>query len=102
MNSGPLLQRPPVEKARRAMLPSTRLGRWAVGLAAANVVLLMGWRLMGPLGGFPGLACGLAGGVVALIAIFRHGERAITVFAALLPALFVLAFVAAELIIGHD
>ncbi len=102
MNSGPVFQRPPVEKARRTMLPSTRLGRWAVGLAAANVVLLMGWRLMGPLGGFPGLACGLAGGVVALIAIFRHGERAITVFATLLPALFVLVFIAAELIVGHD
>lgn len=73
-----------------------------MGLAAANVVLILAWRVMGPAGAWPGFAFGLAGGVVALVAIFRRGERAITVFAAILPLLFVLVFVAAELIIGHD
>jgi hypothetical protein len=33
--------------------------------------------------GIPGLAFGLAGGVVALVAIFWRGERAVTVFVAL-------------------
>jgi hypothetical protein len=53
-------------------------------------------------GAFFGFACGLVGGVVALVAILRHGERAISIFAALVPFVFVLVFVLAELIIGHD
>jgi len=103
MDSGVARQGLPDKRTRRiTILPTTRLGRWAVGLAAANVVLVLGWRLMGPLGAFPGFACGLAGGVVAMVAIFRRGERAITVFAALVPLLLVVAFVLAELIVGHD
>jgi len=83
------------------VLPTTQLGKWAFGLAAVSVVLLFGWSLMGRLGGVPGLAFGLAGGVLALVAIFRRGERALTVFAALLPFLNVLIFLLAELLIGH-
>jgi len=103
MTVGGVPQRLPVKRARRfVILPTTRLGKWAVGLAAANVVLVLGWRLMGPLGAFPGFACGLAGGIVALVAISRRGERAIAVFAATVPALLVVLFVLAELLIGHD
>jgi len=36
--------------------------------------------------------CGLAGGIVGLRAILRHGERAVVVFLAVLP-LFAVAFV---------
>ena len=94
MGSGAVHQRLPVKKAPRiAILPTTRHGRWAVGLAAASVVLVLAWRVMGPAGAVPGFACGLVAGVVALVAIFRHGERAITVFAALVPLVFVLVFV---------
>jgi hypothetical protein len=82
--------------------PTTRLGRWAVALAGAHVLLMAGWRLLGPLGEFPGLVCGLAGGTVGLVAILRRGERALSVFASVLPLLLVLAFVAAELLVGHD
>ena len=89
-------------RRRLAVLPTTRLGRWAVGLAVANVVLMFGWRLMGPLGGGPGLAAGLVGGSLALVALFKRGERALTVIAAVLPLVFVLAFVLAELLVGHD
>jgi hypothetical protein len=64
-----------------------------VRLAAGAVVLVLGWRLLGPLGAIPGFACGTIGGVAALVAIFRHGERAITVFFALVPLVFVIAFV---------
>ncbi len=89
-------------RSRCAILPTTRLGSSAVWLAVASIVLVMSWRLMGPLGGFPGLACGLAGGIVALVAIVRDGERAVTVFAALVPFVNVVVFVLAELLIGHD
>jgi hypothetical protein len=57
---------------------------------------------MGRLGGIPGLALGLAGGVVGLVAIFRRGERAVTVFAALVPFLNAGVFLLAELLLGHD
>jgi hypothetical protein len=90
------------EKRRPSILPKTRLGRWAVALAIAMVVLVLGWRLMGPLGAFPAFVCGLGGGIVALVAIFRRHERALTVFLALVPLLFVVLFVLAELLIGHD
>jgi hypothetical protein len=103
MSIGDLPQRVPVRKRRRlAILPTTRLGKWAVGLAAANVVLVLGWRLMGPLGAMPGFAFGLAGGIVALVGISRRGERAITVFAAIVPAVLVVLFILVELLIGHD
>jgi len=93
MSSGGLPNRLPLNKRRRfAVGPTTRLGKWAVGLAAASVVLSFGWALMGPVGGFPGLAFGLAGGVVALVAIFRRGERAVTVYVALVPFLNAVVF----------
>jgi hypothetical protein len=103
MTSGEVPRRLPARRRRGPVIrPTTRLGRWAVGLAAANVVLVLGWRLMGPLGAFPGFACGVAGGILALLALLRRGERALTVFAALLPSAFVLVFVLAELLVGND
>jgi hypothetical protein len=44
---------------------------------------------------------GLAAGVVSLAAIVRRDERALVVFAALLPLLSVVGFLLAELV-GHD
>lgn len=75
--------------------PATRLGWWAVGLAAASIVLVPAWSIL-PGGGFPGFICGLAGGVVALIAIFRQHERSWLVILAMLPLLFVIFFLLGE------
>jgi hypothetical protein len=47
-----------------------------------------------------GFLCGLAGGVGALVAILRDRERALSVFAAVLPLAVAVAFVLAELIAG--
>jgi hypothetical protein len=99
MSSSRVHQRLPVEKRRRfAVAPTTRLGKWAVGLAAASFVLGMGWRLMGPVGGFPMIVVALAGGVVALRAVFQDGERALTVFASLLWFLMAVALLVELLI----
>jgi len=93
----------PVKQSHRIrLLPTTRTGKWAVGLGVAHVLLIFGWSVMGPLGAFPGLLVGLLAGVVALVAIIRHGERALSVFAAVLPLLMVVLFILAELLIGHD
>lgn len=103
MSSGQLPYRLPAEKRRRfAVLPMTSLGKWAIGMAVAGAVLVLGWSTIGGLGGALGLVLGLAGGGAALTAIFRRGERAVTVFAAVLPFLTVVVFLLAELFIGHN
>ena len=53
---------------------------------------------MGRLGGIPRL--GLAGGVLAQVSIFQRGERALTVFAALVPFFNAVGFVLGSLFIG--
>ena len=84
-----------------AVLPTTRLGRYAVFFALAAFVLNFAWLIL-PGGAALSFACGIVGGVVALVAIFRRHERAVTVFLAVLPLVFAVAFVLAELLIGHD
>lgn len=101
MAGGATGQLPRSTTHRVAVVPTTRLGRWAVGLAIANVVLVLAWTIL-PGGAALGFACGLAGGVVGLVAIVRGRERALAVFAALAPFATVVAFVLAELLIGHD
>lgn len=92
----------PVEiPPRIRVLPTTLLGRWAVGLAGVFLVLVLVGTVV-PRGGALAFLCGLAGGVVALIAIVRERERALTVFAALAPLAFALAFLVAELIGGNS
>jgi len=86
---------------RLKLWPATRLGKWAVGLGVAFFVFMLGWSVV-PGGAFIGLACAVAGGIVALVAILRHGERAIAVLAMLVPFLLAVVFVLAELLIGHD
>ena len=92
---------PHVHRPQVAVRPTTRPGRWAVGLAVAYLVLVPAWAIL-PGGAALGFLCGIAGGVVALVAVARRGERAVTVFAAIIPLALVLVFVLAELLIGHD
>lgn len=89
---------------RRPFWPTTRLGKWAVALAIGNVLLMLtpSWRLLGPLGGFPGLAAGAIGGVLALVAISRRREHATSVRLAAVPLVLVILFVLAELLVGHS
>jgi hypothetical protein len=90
-------------------LPSTRLGWWSVGLAAAFVILfiinaavflpspgVVPWREA--FVGIVLLVCGLGGGVAALIALIRRHERSWLVRLALLPGLFVLFMIGESLV----
>jgi hypothetical protein len=86
---------------RVAILPTTRPGWWAVGLALANVVLVLSWTIL-PGGAALGFLAGLAGGVVALVAIVRHRDRALAGFLAIAPPVLVVLFVLAELLISHE
>ena len=80
-------------------LPTTRLGWWAVGLAAAFFPFVFAAAVM-PRAAAIGFVGGLAGGVAALMAIIRDRERALTVFVALLPLVIAVAFLLVELISG--
>lgn len=82
---------------RVTILPTTHLGWWAVGLAAAFLPLVFAAAVV-PNGAAIGLLSGLAGGVAALAAIFRERERALIVFVALVPLVIAVAFLVAELI----
>jgi hypothetical protein len=92
--------RPRADRKTR-YLPTSSPGKWAVGLAVASVPLQFAWMIL-PGGAALAMACAFAGGVLGATAIIRHGERAIAVYATLVPFVMTVAFIIAELVIGHD
>jgi len=109
-------------KARFHLLPTTRLGWWAVRLAVAFAALfVVGMSLAGagqkiggegvfdnlwltvPLAvvGMTALLAGVLAGVTAAFAIVRRGERSVLVFLPLIPALLVALFVLGEITTPH-
>jgi len=80
--------------------PATRLGWWAVRLAAAGIVLILAWSIL-PGGALLGFLCGLVGGLIALIAMIRQQERSWLVFLSILPMLWVIAFILGEFLVPH-
>jgi len=80
--------------------PSTRPGKWAVGLAAASIVLNFAWSIL-PGGALLGFICGLVGGVLALLALIRQHERSWIVFLSILPLFLVIFFILGEILIPH-
>jgi len=113
----PVSAPPSGQPSRRRILrwPSTRLGWWSVGLAAAFVILMtinsavfmrlpedITWRVtVLPFYGIFMLLCGLAAGIVGLIAVIRQHERSWLVWLAILPGLFVLVFILGEFLVPH-
>jgi 4-amino-4-deoxy-L-arabinose transferase-like glycosyltransferase len=95
--------------------PRSRLGWRAVSLAAVFVVMFIinsavfmrlsadvkwGPTLL-PFYGIIMLLCGLAAGVVGLIAIIRHHERSWLVWLTVLPCAFVLFLLLGEFLVPH-
>lgn len=87
----------PVSGRRIAILPTTKLGWWAVGLAGGFFPLVFAAGVV-PRAAALGFVCGLAGGIAAVTAIVRDHERAVTVFAGVLPFVVALAFMVAEVL----
>ena len=102
-------------KRRSLIWPVTRLGWWGIGLVALYAILSIlntavfmrvtfseqVTRTVLPFYGIFMLLCGLAGTIIALIAIIRNKERSILVWICLLPGLFVLFLVFGELLFPH-
>ena len=95
--------------------PGTRLGWWAVGLGAAFMVMFIinsavfmrltentPWQLIVlPVYGIFMILCGLAAGVVGLIAVIRKHERSWLVWLTILPGAFVLFLLLGEFLVPH-
>lgn len=86
--------------------PATRLGWWAVWLMLAYLLMyiitmaVIALHLsLPPIYGLVMLSFGIAAGVVALIAILKHHERAWLVWIALLPGVFVLFLLLGEFLV---
>ena len=92
-------RRPPLSAASITVLPTTYLGRWAVGLLVLFVGLLLGSSTV-PHGAALALACGIAGGIAVLVAVIRDRERGVTAFVAFVPLAIALGFLVAELLTG--
>ena len=89
-----------LNRPRSRILPTSSLGRWAVGLSSGFFPLVFAATVV-PRGAAFGMAFGVSGGAAAVVAMIRDRERALTVFAALLPAAIAVAFVLAEWITGN-
>lgn len=80
----------PAQRPHRfTVAPTTPLGKWAVGLVAALLALVVavvtvvpGDTLAAWLVAAAGFALAVAAGVVSFTAIFRRSERALSVYAA--------------------
>jgi len=95
--------------------PHTKPGWWAVWLTAAFVFMFIinsavfmaptfnpSWGLaILPFYGIFMLLCGLAAGVVGLIALIRQQERSWLVWLTILPGLLVLFLLLGELLVPH-
>jgi hypothetical protein len=87
-------------RPRVRILPVTNLGWWAVGLTATFFAFVFAGTFV-PRGIAVAFSCGLAGGVAALVAVIRDGERAAIVFAAFVPVAIAVSFVVTQLISGN-
>ena len=102
-------------KIQIKFLPTTHLGWWAFWLGIAflalmtiNSVVFMrlpaetSWRVtLLPFYGIFTFFCGLAAGILALIAVIWKRERAVLVWMTLLPGLFVIVFLLGEFLVPH-
>lgn len=92
MSGGGAYRSPGQRRQHFVVEPTTRPGKWAVGLVvAATVVLALAAFIVVPEDSLAAVAVGiaalagvLAGGVVAFVAIVRRGERALAVYASTL------------------
>jgi hypothetical protein len=97
---------------RIIVLPKSFLGKWAVGLAATFILLLvlsgvltglggMGPGLFGPILGVAFGVSGLGALATGVISVLRGKDRSILVLLALALGLFTLIFLLGELLIPH-
>ena len=86
------------------ILPKTKLGKWAVLLSVAFIVLIAMkitnyFHLPLPT---PAIAIlGIVGLIIGLLAVFRNRDRSILIFLPILVGIIILLWTAAEIIFPH-
>ena len=105
----------PIPRRKFLGWPATRLGWVAAGLTVAFHLLMAvnsfvfmriqlefpGSQVILPLYGIGMMLCGLAAGILGLVAILRLRERSWLVWLAILPMTFVLFLVIGEFLMPH-
>ena len=86
--------------SRFFQVPHAKLGWWAIGLAIASFLLSFAWMFL-PGGAMLSFLCGLAGGIIALIAVIREHERSWMVWLSILPMFGVVVFILGEIFVPH-
>jgi len=85
-----------------AFVPKTTPGRWSVGLGIAFIILMWAKIQVGfPLPVFAIAALGLAGFVLALVAVFKRRDRSILGLVPILTGVLIILWTAAELLFPH-
>jgi len=84
-------------RRRRSIIPTSFLGRWAVGLGLLGIILIWfdEYTLVGP---YPGYVAMLIGAVFAVVAIARRGERSPLAWLAVVPLLVTIALIVREVL----
>ena len=87
---------------RATIRPQTTQGKWSAGFAITFIILI-GAKMQDfmPLPTFAIAVLGLSGLVLALIAVFRHGDRSVSCLLAILVGLVIVLWIAAELMFPH-
>jgi hypothetical protein len=105
----------PSIRKRLFRLPSAPIGWWAAWLGALFLVFWtintfvfmpsnvhVTWRqIVLPFYGIFMILCGLAAGIIGLIAVIRQHERSLLVWFALLPGLLVIFLLLGEFLVPH-
>lgn len=87
---------------RFTVVPKTRLGKWALGLSVAFIVLIT-VKIIAflPLPAFVIAALGLAGFIMGILAIVKTTDTAILTFVAILVGLSIMLWIVFEFIFPH-
>ena len=89
---------------RFTFLPKSTIGKWALGLSIFFIIFIslkIQDSISLPLPTFAIAAIGLAGFIVAIIAILRNKDKAILNFLPLLVGLVILFWISIELLFPH-
>jgi hypothetical protein len=84
------------------VLPKTCIGKWALGLSIAFIVLIA-MKIQGslPMPTFTITALGLTGFAMGIVAILRNRDRGILNYMAITVGVVIIAWIATELILRH-
>ena len=84
------------------LLPTTKLGKWALWLSVAFIILItIKIVLWLPLPTFVLAVLGIAGFIVGMIAIIKDEDRAVLIFVSILVGILIILWTVLEFVFPH-